>query len=213
MITVSGRGTASHRANESRSGTVSQMRSRSSARRALCCGIAALALATAGACSKVAEENVPGSAAETAEARQGTVGTTTTYDGVSLTVTAISSFPQSTGGFPRLRIVIRSENVRGDAAANPGIDLRCDEDTEVAQWDVTSTWRPLEGLPANVVREGELIVRFPPKTSNARYPTATCTNARIVLLIGGHREPKRDLVFAVPAATIDEAVGEPRGRQ
>lgn len=138
------------------------------------------------------------------------VGETLANDGVEVVVRSIEAYDRSERSFPRLRLVVRSRNTGNDDASNPQIGLHCDESDAAGEWDIGSTWEAAGFLPEGSFSEGEFFAAFPSKTDRRFYPLASCTNARLEIIVGDSSAPA---VFdiAVPADVIDDALTRPNG--
>jgi len=142
----------------------------------------------------------------------GVLGQDVTYGGVAVTVVSVAPFDQSPNGTPRIKAVMRSENVSDSAQKNPNLELICDETSNTGDWFLGSTWEPNVVLPVNVVAQGEVIVGFPLKGTNPEYPVVTCTSAKLRLSVVGAREDIPVVVdYPVDASLIEQAIRRPRG--
>lgn len=151
----------------------------------------------------------------------GTFGADITYGGVVTTVVSVAAFDQSPTGTPRIKVVMRSENISDSAQENPNLELLCDETTNTGDWYLGSTWEPNVVLPVNAVAQGEVIIGFPLKGTSPEYPVVTCTTPRLRLTVVGSRDDestediKEDVpsqyVFPLDASMIEDAIRRPRG--
>ena len=164
-----------------------------------------------GACTKDAPQSAGDRASETVS--DGTIGAQVNLFGIMTTVVAIDSFDQSPGGFPRLRLTMRTENTTSTIAENPNVALHCDEAKAPGDWYLGSTWEANGLLPAGTVNEGQVVIGFPAKEGTTRYPVPSCTNA-VVLITGVNprdRTQSSTVRYPVPATTIDASIAALRG--
>ena len=143
----------------------------------------------------------------------GVVGAVVTHGGVKVVVVDITSFDRTPDAIPRVRAVLRSENLGDRDAANPVVSLRCDESAAGGEWFRGSSWESGQLLPAGTVSEGESLVGFPAKPDAPLYSVASCTNARLRLEIGGANESVQVIDYAVSPEVITESIQRPRGRK
>jgi hypothetical protein len=144
--------------------------------------------------------------------RVGVIGERIEFAGIDVVVSDITSFERSPDGVPRLRAVIRSENVTDTERNNPVVGLRCDESDALGEWLRGSTWETGSVLPAGVVTQGELLVGFPVRPENALYTVASCTNARLRLSIGGPKTGVQVVEYSISPEVVAESIDRPRGR-
>lgn len=142
----------------------------------------------------------------------GAFGADVSYGGVLATVVDIAPFDQSVNGFPRVKVVMRTENVSDSVQHNPDIALLCDETANVGDWFLGSTWEPNVMLPVNAVSQGDVILGFPQKAENPEYPVVSCTRPMLRLTVEGVRKDVAKVVLIpVDDAVIAEAIRRPRG--
>jgi hypothetical protein len=144
----------------------------------------------------------------------GALGVGINHFGVDTNLLRIESFDQSVDAFPRLRVILRSENLTDQVMRNPAVELWCDESEDGGEWFLGSTWEAHALLPPAEVSEGEIIVGFPHKPESERYPVASCSNARVKVIGENTADRQQSVaVYAVEPEVIDEAIDAPRGRQ
>lgn len=140
------------------------------------------------------------------------LGADVTYGGVMATVIDITSFDQSPNGTPRVRVVMRVENLSDAAQRNPDVQLICDETTNTGDWFLGSTWEPNVVLPVNAVSQGEVIVGFPLKGDSPEYPVVTCSSAKVrVTLVDARSTGPKVVDVPVDDTVIADAIRRPRG--
>lgn len=179
--------------------------------------LALAAVVVSGAVGCVSTEEVGGSnnatpTTTTLPPEAGSFGADLTLGGVMATVIDVMAVDQSPDGVPRIKVVMRAENLSDAVQHNPDLELLCDESAESGDWFLGSTWEPNVVLPVNVVSQGEVILGFPDKSDNPEYPVVTCTSPRLRLTI---TDVRTDLPKVVLIPVDDEVVGEavrrPRG--
>ena len=165
--------------------------------------------AGAGGCTKeIPARSSPDDVVE----RSGTLGTPVDYFGIEATVLAVEPFDQSSDGFPRLRVTIRTQSHLKVPWENPAVVVRCDESPEAGDWYRGSTWETTGILIGGRVQEGQIILGFPPKADAARYPVPTCTNG-VVEVTGTNpldRDQKVVTRYSVPPEVVTTAIDAPR---
>ncbi len=126
----------------------------------------------------------------------------------------ITPFERSPRDVPRIRVVMRTENVSSVLQDNPDVELLCDETSLAGDWFGGSTFEPNSTLPINAVSEGEVYVGFPLRGDSPEYPVVTCTNARLHLTVHSTTsKAPRVIDVPVPASLIDETIRRPKGPQ
>ncbi len=119
--------------------------------------------------------------------RDGAIGAPFEIDGIETVVLGVEAYDQSSLGFPRLRVLVRTENMSGRSSDNPEVELRCDEPSAPSDWYAGTSWEPGGAIGAAEVRQGEVIVGFPhkPAITARQYPLATCTSPILRFTPGG----------------------------
>ena len=173
--------------------------------------VVAAAAVILGACTKDAPASVGDQ--PSVSHSDGTVGVQTNLFGIMATIVSIDPFSQSPGGFPRLRLTIRTENTISVPAENPDVALQCAESTTPGDWFLGSTWEANGLLGAGTVNEGQIVIGFPTKPGTTRYPVPACTHAVVLITGVNPRDRTQTAVvkFTVPSATIDAAISALRG--
>lgn len=146
------------------------------------------AAATLGSVGCSVPKAVTSSATTTAPPdRDGAIGAPFEIDGIETVVLGVEAYDQSSLGFPRLRVLVRTENMSGRASDNPEVELRCDEPSAPSDWYAGTSWQPGGAIGAAEVRQGEVIVGFPhkPAITARQYPLATCTSPILRFTPGG----------------------------
>jgi len=151
----------------------------------------------------------------------GTFGTDVSYGptvhgtmepSVVATVIDVAPFDQSPNGVPRIKVVMRAENLSGSVQRNPDVELLCDESTHTGDWFLGSTWEPNVVLPVNAITQGEVIVGFPMKGDNPEYAVVTCTSPKLRLtLVDAKLEVPKVVVIPIDDSVIADAIRRPRG--
>jgi hypothetical protein len=143
----------------------------------------------------------------------GVIGQPVDDFGIHVTVLRIDSYDQSSQGFPRLLVTIRSESTRSAPWQNPDLVVQCDGSKVGGDWFDTSTWEPSGALPAGQVAEGQVIINLPSKLGATRYPVATCANARVVLTGSDPEDQARQMITSYPIAvtTVQAALEAQQG--
>jgi hypothetical protein len=143
----------------------------------------------------------------------GVIGEDVTNGGVKAAVLDIEPFDQSPQGVPRVRIVMRAENLSSSVQENPDVQLTCAESaTNHGDWYLGSTWEPTAGLPVNAVTVGEVIMGFPIKGDNPEYPVVTCSSPVLRVVMTDARTDEVTVVnYAVDERVTEMAAKAPRG--
>ena len=87
--------------------------------------------------------------------RDGAIGAPFEIDGIETVVLGVEAYDQSSLGFPRLRVLVRTENMSGRASDNPEVELRCDEPSAPSDWYAGTSWEPGGAIGAAEVRQGD----------------------------------------------------------
>jgi hypothetical protein len=166
---------------------------------------AAVAVAASVSCvstKEVGGSNNPTPTTTTIAPAPGTFGADVTYGGVTATVTSVDAFAQSPNAVPRVKVVMRAENLSRSVRRNPDLELLCSETTNVGDWFLGSTWEPNVVLPVNAITQGEVIIGFPHKGTNPEYPVVTCSSPQLRLtMLGATDEPTTSTVVGSGATT------------
>jgi len=172
----------------------------------------AAAVLVAGGCTQ--EVVTPGAAVSTTvpPERTAVVGEEVTSGGVELIVLDVTATDRSPDGVPRVRAVVRTENVDDVERQNPAVTLRCAETTADGDWFRGSTWEPGQLLPPGAVSEGVVLLGFPPKDGAPLYSVATCTDAHLEVELGGPGEQHVHVRYDVSADVVTESIERPRGK-
>lgn len=120
--------------------------------------------------------------------RDGAIGACFEIDGIETVVLGVEAYDQSSLGFPRLRVLVRTENMSGRASDNPEVELRpADEPSAPSDWYAGTSWQPGGAIGAAEVRQGEVIVGFPhkPRSRPGSTRLRTCTSPILRFTPGG----------------------------
>jgi len=174
----------------------------------------AAGVVASGACSKEFVPTAKDLASTTTQppARTGVIGERVQFGGIDVVVSDITSFERGTDGVPRVRAVVRAENLGDVERNNPEVGLTCDESPNSGGWLRGSTWEAGSVLPPGVATQGELLIGFPVRPESGLYAVSACTNASLWVRIGGPATGRQVLEYSIPPEVITESINRPKGR-